>query len=60
MADVTVQVAKCPAARHAVAGYQICEGGITSTPDKLPDAVLSSVLESNISLEHQVQPGTAE
>lgn len=54
-----MQVAKCPAARHAVAGYQICEGGVTSTEDKLPDAVLSSVLDSNISLEHQVQPGGA-
>lgn len=55
-----MQVAKCPAARHAVAGYQICEGGVTATADRLPDAVLSSVLESNISLEHQVQPGGVE
>lgn len=57
---VGVQVAKCPAARHAAAGYRICEAGVAATADTLPDAELSSVLEANISLEHQVQTGGAE
>jgi hypothetical protein len=53
----TMQVLKCPVAGQVMAGYEIREGGVSPLAQKLQDAALTSVLDADISLEHQLQPG---
>lgn len=52
-----LQVAKCPVCGPVVSGYTIGEAGIVPVDQKIEESRVQSVLEANISAEHQVQEG---